>query len=329
MKKYAFCILLLVLSVGLTACLPANTLNPYTPTGAPPQFPTNSTTGNTQTHTTISTIPTSVPSTIPEPDTIMIHMLGGSVAADATRVHTSVAGMPLEYGWTYHDGRIFLKEYEGAYPVGIIYGSDSYIYASVSSMAGVYHYLINVQSGEVSDPLADLEADIRSRISNVMYSADGSYALVFSHSGTVATLLNCVTGQSTSLPVAEYVYSAYGDFISDSHILLTSCFQRKDGQFYYTFTLYHIATGECTPISGEYQKKDRSQEDFIGISEGGILYTFTDGQLAIIDPLTWQKTVYPFGDDALVAYYTQSTYIVSSEGNRYLLHKNGTYQLIN
>lgn len=272
--------------------------------------------------------PLSTPPVVPESNYVTVYQLGEPLNLELAAVQTELLGSTLEYSWARHDGRIFIKQHEERFPLGIIYGSDRYIYASSSNMTGVYHYLIDVETGTVLDPLEALDSSIRERISDVLFSSTGSHALICHHSSTSAVLLDCSTGHTVPLSVAEDVYSVFGFFADDSHILLASCFQNAQGEFHYTFARYNILTGETVSIPGEYQKADKSKDNFIHFSDGGILYTFADGQLTIIDPLTWEMTAYPFPDDATVSYYTTDTYIVSANGNRYLLHKNGTYQQI-
>ena len=129
--------------------------------------------------------------------------------------------------------------------------------------------------------------------------------------------------------MAENVYSVFGRFIGDSQILLVFCFQDENGAYSYTFTRYSILTGETASISGEYQSADKNNSNFIGFCDGGILYTFTNGQFTIIDPTTWEKTVYPFGSDTLLSPYSRTTYRITTGGQQYLLHQNGDYLLIN
>lgn len=324
MRMYLSFILAVILLVALTACAADSIHMPSTADDT--TVPTD---GYTEpTHSAPTTVPTTAPSDEPDPIDMVIHTLDGTEEIRLTRVQTTIAEMPAEYSWTCYDGRIFLKNVNADCELGIIYGSDRYIYASFSSMTGMYCYLVDVQTGAVSDPLAALDAQLKERISEVVFSADGMYALIFSNSHTAVTLLNCATGQSQPLPMQEAVYSVSAWFVEQRHILISYCFEKEFGQFLCIFALYDISTGMYTSIPGEHQTKDPTADGFITITEQGLLYTFTSGQLSVIDPLTWEKTVYAFGSDATLSYYTKSTFLVKTEGRQYILHKDGTAKLI-
>lgn len=315
MSKFLSFALLVIVLINMAAC---SLTNPPSSTAVPP---------STITTAPDASVSTTAPTVTTDSKIVRIITMDGPLDAALTRVKTTVAESPLEYGWACYDGRIFVRQYAGAYDIDTVYGSERYISVFTGSMAGAYRYLVDVQTGTVSDPLAALDAQIREHMTDIVFSADGKYALVLSHGSTAATLLDCAAGQNVSLPVKENIYSVFGSFIDNSHILLTFCHQNTNGEFFYTFTRYNIATGESNPISGEYQKTD-SGSNFIGFCDGGILYTFVNGQLAIIDPLTWEKTIYPFGNDVMLSYYTHNTYIARTDGKQYLLHQEGTYKLI-
>ena len=324
MRMYLSFILAGILLVALTGCAAGNIHTVSTTDSA-----TVPTYGYViPTHSAPTTVPTTAPFDEPDPIDIVVHTLDGNEKIRLTRVQTTIAEMPTEYSWAYYDGRIFLKNVNADCELGIIYGSDRYIYASFGSMTGIYCYLIDVQTGAVSDPLAALDAQLKESISEVIFSAEGMYALVFSNSHTAITLLNCATGQSRPLPLQEAVYSVSAWFVEQGHILISYCFEKESGQFRHIFALYDISTGMYTSIPGEYQTKDPTTDGFIAITEQGFLYTFTNGQLSVIDPLTWEKTVYVFGSDATLSYYTRNTFLVKTEGKQYILHKDGTTKLI-
>ena len=263
-----------------------------------------------------------------QPKTLTVYQIGESIELELTSVKTTVADMPLEYEWAIYNGNTFLENIEGECQIATIPGSDHYIYAYIGSMVGVYYYLIEVQTGTVTDPLGALEQNVREHISDVRFSSDGNYAIVISHSGTAASLVNCITGEVAPLPFDDEIYSASAVFIDADNLLLIPAYQDENGQIYFELHRYEIATGLRTDIPGRYQSKERSQENFLSFDEAGTPYTFVNGQLALIDPLTWEMTAYPFGEDANISYYTNNSYIVFSNGVRYLLCSDGAYQQI-
>lgn len=328
MNKPFICIILVIILLAMSACTFKDLANTNGSTGSTPQRPTYGTAHSTQPSVSIAP-QESTPPVMPKPEFLNIYQFGDPLYVELTTVQTELLGFNLKYSWTCYDGQIFIGQYEGSFPLSVVYGSNRYIYTSVSNMTRTYHYLIDAQTGTVLDPLARLDPFISEHISEVSFSPNGGYALICSHSSTSAALLDCDTGYTMPLFfVAENVYSVSGFFPDNSHVFLTSCFQNAQGQFYYTFICCNILTGEVVYIPGEYQTVDKAKDNFIRFSDGGILYTFTEGKLTIIDPLTWEMTAYPFPDDATVSYYTADTYIVSTNDIRYLLHKNGTFQLI-
>ena len=307
------CLLLSVtLLLCLCGCVPANSFDTSN-LGSVPQTTVPKTTGS---------------AVLPQPKTLTVYQIGDSVELTLTEVQTTVAGMPLEYGWAIHNGNILVEKLAGDCHIGTIPGSERYIYAYVGSMTGLYFYFVDVQTGTVADPLSALEQDVRERILDVAFSPDGHYAVVISHSGTLASLLNCVTGEVTMLPFDAEIYSASAFFMDAGNLLLIPAYQDENGQIYFELCRYEIATGLCTAHPGRYQSKDRSKENFLSFSEDGTPYTFINGQLALFDPYTWEATAYPFGEDATVNYYTEDSYIVFSNGVCYLLRNDGAYQQI-
>lgn len=306
------CVLLSILFPCLCGCMPVNSFDTSNLGSVPqPSIP----------ETTNSAV-------LPQPKTLTVYQIGDPACLELTAVQTTVADIPLEYGWAMHNGNVFLKQFSGACQIAAIPGSDRYICAYVGSMVGVYHYLIEVETGTVLDPLRVLQQDVMDRVSEVEFSPDGQYAFVTSHSGTQAYLLDCVAGEATQLPLDDGIYSVSAHFVDATNLFLTTAYQKESGQIYFELSRYEIATGACTEIPGQYQSKDRSRLDFLSFADGGVLYTFTNGQLTLIDPLTWNMTTYPFGDDVMISQYTDDSYIVVSNGIRYLLRNDGAYQQI-
>lgn len=236
-----------------------------------------------------------------------------------------------DYGWAYYEGELYVT-YEGEeISFERIGGSQRYMLLHKGHGVGMYTYLVNVRTGEVFDPLSSLDKSVLEYLSQVSFSADGQYALISHHSGTVLELMDISKGIKTQLPYDEGLYSVSGQFLDNQNVLICSVHQEADGKTAYSLSRYHIATGELTQLSGRYQAKDPTLENFMSMLDyGPFAYTRTDGKISVVDLRNFEKTVYALNaaDNTVLIYHTQNSIHAVVGENKYLLKSDGTTLII-
>ena len=228
--------------------------------------------------------------------------------------------MAVEHYWAVFEGELYLEN-NSEYSMENIPGSDRYC-ALIAE--GPYSYLVDVQTGQVLDPLAALEQDALNHLSGVRFSPDGRLAMITYRGSTVLELLDCASGNSVRLPYAEDLYSVSGEFLDNDTVMIFSTHQDADGQINWSMSRYEIASGECEEIPGRYTSKDRHAENFLAMVEVPFAYTFTEGKLKIIDLRTMEQTIYPLRIDEVESVsccmYMKGSILVHTEQRDYLLN---------
>lgn len=263
----------------------------------------------------------------PALETVTDYSTGMTVTLNLSHAQIMIAETSVEYGWVSFNGVLYARSYTDGFYLEPVCKSDRYMYVIVD---GGYTYLADAQIGEVFDPLAVLDIEVRQRLSDVRFSSDGQFAVVSYNSGTECVLIQCTTGQITQLPYEQGLYCISGSFLDDDNVLLSSSYEIEPHKIMYTLSVYDISTGECTQLPGQYQAKNRNEEQFLAVYNGGSAITFSDGGLIVIDLLTWQSISYPFATDMELVFDLHGRiYYLSTQGQRYLLNKDGTLKLVN
>ncbi len=200
----------------------------------------------------------------------------------------------VSYGWARYANALAATSDSADYSVAPVPGSDRYL---ALTLDGGYTYLIDTATGTILDPLAALDSEAAMRLHSVNFSPDGQYAVVSHHSATVCVLLNCATGEITPLPYASDIYSVYGHFLDDTHILLTSAFEvGAPHNTQYSLSRYDITTGELTELPGQYTAKDSTASNFLSLccESAAVAYTFENGYLVLVDLMSEKRTATSF-----------------------------------
>ena len=228
----------------------------------------------------------------------------------------------LVFGVATYENAVAAMSYTEDCSVHPIVGSTRFLELILD---GGYTYLIDLQSGEILDPLAVLEQESAERLSFVNFSPDGQYAVISHHSGTVCVLLNCTTGEVTPLPYADDIYSIHGIFLDETHILLTSAFQvGTSNELTIHRTRYDITTGTLT------EHPEDNALYLFDDSTSTLAYTYEDGFLVIVDLLNGKRTKTAFQEQQIdwIFYCPNHLAAVISDAVIYLITENGTAQAV-
>lgn len=189
------------------------------------------------------------------------------------------------YGWTQHGNTLATTSKSPYYSIQPVPQSGRYLKLILD---GGYTYLIDTASGTILNPLAVLDSEAAIRLHSVEFSPDGQYAVVSHHGATVCVLLNCTTGEITQLPYASGLYSVFGYFLDNTHILLMSAVETDPPhEVESSWAVYDITTGTLTELTGEFAPGSTHIVD----DGQKIAYTYQDGYLVIIDLLQQEKIV--------------------------------------
>lgn len=261
------------------------------------------------------------------PTISLLSQSGETVSVPLTAGKLTLNAATFDYGWTYYEGELYVSCECKDISFERIGGSERFM----ALHAGQYTYLVNVRTGEVADPLSSLDQAVLERLSQVTFSADGQYALVSHHSGTVLELLDIAGGTKLQLPYEEGLYSVSGQFLDNENVLICSAYQESDGKTSYGLSRYCIATGEISKLAGRYQAKDPTAENFMSLLDyGPFAYTRTDGKISVVDLRNFEKTVYALNatDNTVLIYHTQDSIHAVVGESKYLLKSDGTTLII-
>lgn len=261
------------------------------------------------------------------PTVSLLSQSGKTVTVPLNAAKLTLDTATPDYGWTYYEGELYVSCECEDISFERIGGSERFM----ALHAGQYTYLVNVRTGEVADPLSSLDQAVLERLSQVTFSADGQYALVSHHSGTVLELLDIAGGTKLQLPYEEGLYSVSGQFLDNENVLICSAYQESDGKTSYGLSRYCIATGEISKLAGRYQAKDPSAENFMSLLDyGPFAYTRTDGKISVVDLRNFEKTVYALNatDNTVLIYHTQDSIHAVVGESKYLLKSDGTTLII-
>ena len=240
-----------------------------------------------------------------------------AIAMTAAQVTVNHNGWELtaEYCWAKYGNALIAHSNSGDYSVVPLLRSDRYL-RLILDMG--YTYLIDTETGEVLDPLAALGDDAYMRLHSVNFSPDGRYAVVSHHSATVCVLLNCTTGEIAQLPYASDLYSIYGYFLDDTHILLSSLVETDTPhEIEVSYALYDVNTGERTEIT--------APDSIFFTDDALVAYTYEDGYLVFVDLMSGTRTATSFrkGQIDQIFYCHGELACVVSDGVLYLINGNG------
>lgn len=226
----------------------------------------------------------------------------------------------LVFGVATYENAVAAMSYTEDCSVHPIVGSTRFLELILD---GGYTYLIDLQSGEILDPLAVLEQESAERLSFVNFSPDGQYAVISHHSGRVCVLLNCTTGEVTPLPYADDIYSIHGIFLDETHILLTSAFQvGTSNELTIHRTRYDITTGTST---------EHPEDNVLALlDDSPMAYIYEDGLLVIVDLLSGQRMKTNFHKQQIQWVFSCPNHraAVISDGVLYLITEDGTAQTV-
>lgn len=229
----------------------------------------------------------------------------------------------LDYSWGRCGDMLCAISEEGIEPV---VGSCSLLFCMIE---GRFPYLINVDTGVVWDPLADVDAKITERLSDCAVSPDGRYMILTCNASTVCWLLDCTTGELVLLAEAGERYSVSGCFMGNDRILLTSSvIDDKTGDLWNQYAWYIIETGTVTDIPGLYTAKNQWSENYMIIDPRNLYQARTNrnGYLALVDLITMEtfetqfhfskiETIFTCGDGITGVIYEGVLYQLDETGN--------------
>ena len=153
----------------------------------------------------------------------------------------------INYRWCQYNDLLFISKYSygldsGYYTVTAVAGSNVYAEIEFATQQSVYVYLLNVETGEVTDPLALLDPRIKSTIGDVQFSPDGSLAVISYNRQDDALLYRCRTGEVLKEFDPDDIYSIVtGRFLERDKILLTTLYSNTGSS---QWKIYETGTGE-------------------------------------------------------------------------------------
>lgn len=166
------------------------------------------------------------------------------------------------YQWCEYDSHLAVWKNASSieYSIDIVNGSSQYAGIRFGGwydiVDGYYTYLLDVKTGVVTDPLAQLGEDNRVGMSFVTFSPDGHYAFV-PYDSMKDLLLNCWSGDIFEIPTDEGVQNVTVDFINSEQMLI--CYSKMGFKRTKQWILYDLQTGEyvdCTKFFVPHGESD-------------------------------------------------------------------------